>query len=195
MRKLSFIFKSNSIYYILFAFILSSFLSCKDDKNQSQKNKSIISKAKKLEDNQAKTFLTYVDSVSKLPEAKFNEAGIRSLNKRFLNRLPLVMYDPTKDENGQRIIIQYYKNNETYIKVESGIIFLIPETITDSLVVADFTDYFGSIKNEKPLIGITAQPLPVHIQVSSTRAIKLTFKNNENHNQAGVTTVEVLNYR
>ena len=77
--------------------------------------------------------------------------------------------------------------------MDSEIIFLIPETITDSLVVANFTEYFGHIKIEKPLIGITAQPLPVNIRVSSHRKIKLTFKNNENRDQAGVTMVEVLN--
>lgn len=37
--------------------------------------------------------------------------------------------------------------------------------------------------------------MPVHIRVSSDRAIKITFRNNENQNQARVTTVEVLNYR
>lgn len=61
------------------------------------------------------------------------------------------------------------------------------KTITASLDVADFTDYFGHIKTEKPLIGVTAQPQPVHIRVSSGREIKITFKNNQNKNQAGVT--------
>ena len=77
----------------------------------------------------------------------------------------------------------------------SGIIFLILKTITDSLDVADFTDYFGHIKTEKPFISVTAQPLPVHIRVSSDREIKITFKNDEYQNQAGVTMVKVVNYR
>ncbi|WP_131450844.1 hypothetical protein [Chryseobacterium sp. FH1] len=195
MRNSSFIFKSSSIYFILSAFMLNSFLGCKEENSRSNKKDSIIHKVKEVETDQNKLFLTYVDSVSKLPEAKFTEAGIRSLNKRFFNKLPVVMYDPTKEDNGQSIIIQYHKDKEEYLKMGSEIIILIPETITDSLVVADFTDYFGSIKNEKPLIGVTAQPLPVFIQVSSNRAIKLTFKNNEDKNQAGVTAVEVLNYR
>nr|WP_314492587.1 hypothetical protein [uncultured Chryseobacterium sp.] len=136
-----------------------------------------------------------MDSVSKLPEAKFTEDGIRSLNKRFLNKLPVVMYDRTKEDNRQSIIIKYHKNKEGHRKMGSEIILLIPEKISDSLVVADFTDYFGSIRNEKPLIGVTAQPLPLYIRVSSYRDIKITFKNNENQNQAGVTMVEVVNYR
>ena len=195
MRRSSFIFKSNRIYYILFTCMLSCFLSCNEDKNQSQKNNSIIPVVKELEASQAEVFLTYIDSVSKLPEAKFNEAGIRSLNKNFLSKLPLVMHDPTKEENGQNIIIQYYNNKELQSKMGSEIIFLIPEALTDSLVVADFTDYFGHIKTEKPLIGVTTQPLPVHIRVSSDREIKLTFRNNGSQNLAAVTTIEVLNYR
>ncbi|ANF52224.1 hypothetical protein A0O34_17620 [Chryseobacterium glaciei] len=195
MRNSVFIFKSNNIYYILFACILSCFLSCNEDKNQSQKNNSIIPVVKELEASQAEVFLTYIDSVSKLSEAKFNEAGIRSLNKRFLSKLPLVMHDPTKEENGQNIIVQYYTNEEVNRTTDSEIIFLIPEAITDSLAVADFTDYFGHIKTEKPLIGVTAQPLPIHIRVSSDREIKLTFRNNGNQNLAAVTTIEVLNYR
>jgi len=195
MRNSVFIFKSACIYYILFACILSCFLSCNEDKNQSQKNNSIIPVVKEWEASRANVFLTYIDSVSKLPEPKFNETGIRSLNKRFLSKLPLMMNDPTKEENGQKIIIQYYKNKELQSKMGSEIIFLIPETITDSLVVADFKEYFGHIKNEKLLIGVTAQPLPIYIAVSSDRAIKLTFNNNDKQDRAGVTTVEVLNYR
>lgn len=195
MRRPSFIFKSDRIYYIVFAFLLSCFLNCNGDHAQSRKNRSVIPQAQKMKANQAEVFLTYIDCVLKLPDTKFNEAGIRSLNKSFLNKLPLMIHDPTKEDNGKNIIIQYYKNNEGYDKIGSEIILLIPETITDSLTVADFTGCFGSIKNEKPLIGVTAQPLPVHIQVSPDRAVKLTFKNNENRDQAVVTTVEVLNYR
>lgn len=195
MRNPSSIFKSDRIYYILFAFSLSCFLNCNGDHGKSCKNRSVIPQAQKMKANQAEVFLTYIDCVLKLPGTKFNEAGIRSLNKRFSSKLPLVIHDPTKEDNGKNIIIQYYKSEEVQSTTGSEFIFLIPETITDSLVVADFTDRFGSIKNEKPLIGVTAQPLPVHIQVSSDRAMKLTFKNNENRNQAAVTTVEVLNYR
>ncbi|MFY1046672.1 hypothetical protein [Chryseobacterium sp. GP-SGM7] len=137
----------------------------------------------------------YIDSVVELPDTKFNEAGVRFLNKKFSSELPLVMHDSIKEENSKDIFIQYYKNKATYLEVKSGIIFLIPEALTDSLVITDFTNYFGPITNEKPLIGITEQPRPIHLTVSSDRAIKLTFKNNENHDQAGVTTVEVLNFR
>lgn len=195
MRNPSFIFKSDRIYYILFAFSLSCFLNCNGDHAKSRKNRSVIPQAQKMKANQAEVFLAYIDCVLKLPGTKFNEAGIRSLNKRFSSKLPLVIHDPTKEDNGKNIIIQYYKSEEVQSTTGSEFIFLIPETITDSLVVADFTDRFGSIKNEKPLIGVTAQPLPVHIQVSPDRAMKLTFKNNENRNQAAVTTVEVLDYR
>ncbi|WP_307456780.1 hypothetical protein [Chryseobacterium sp. SORGH_AS_0447] len=131
----------------------------------------------------------------KLSDTAFNETGIKSVNKKYVNQLPLVMYDPIREENRQDIIMQYYKNNETSSEVESGIVILIPPKITDSLVIADFTHYFGDLTDEKPLIGITEQPLPVRIKISSDREIKLTFKNNANRDGAGVTRVEILNYR
>lgn len=193
MGNSAFVFKPDNIYYFLFAGILSSFLSCNEDKSKSQKNSSVTPEVNERKTKQAWPFLTYIDSVSKLPEAKFNEAGILSLNKRFLSRLPLVMHDSIKGDNRKDIVIQYYRSKE-YPKVGSGIIFLIPEAIADSLVVSDFTNYFGSIKSEKTHIGITAQPLPVYITVSSERSIKLTLNNNENQSQAAVTTVEVLDY-
>lgn len=105
------------------------------------------------------------------------------------------MHDSIKEENKQDIIMQFYKNNQTSPEVESGMVILIPKTLTDSLAVLDFTHHFGPITDEKPLIRITEQPRPVHIKVSSDREIKLTFTNDINRDQAGVTMVEILNYR
>ncbi|WP_307450105.1 MULTISPECIES: hypothetical protein [unclassified Chryseobacterium] len=148
-----------------------------------------------MKNSKAWIFLTYLDSLVKLPAAEFNEAAMMSVHKKYAIELPLVIYDPAKEQNRQDIIIQYYKNNNTSNEVETGIILLIPETITDSLVVGDFTRYFGPITDEQPLIGITEQPRPVRIRVSPDRTIKLTFENNRNRDQAGVTRVEILNYR
>ena len=53
MRNSVFIFNSTCIDYILSAFILSCFLSCNEDKKQSQKNNSILPIVKELKANQA----------------------------------------------------------------------------------------------------------------------------------------------
>lgn len=184
-----------SINYILSVFVLSSFLSCKRDPGSSHKNNPVPKQAEERKVHQAEVFMAYLDSVVKLPDTGFNEEGLRSLNRRFLTELPLVMHDSLTEDNRKDILIQYYRNSERSLEVGSGIIFLIPEAISDSLVVADFTAYFGRIKNEEPLIGITEQPRPLHILVSSNREVKLTIKNNENRDQAGVTVVEILNLK
>lgn len=184
-----------SINYILSVFVLSSFVSCKRDPDLSHKNDPVTKEAKEKKVHQAEIFMAYLDSVVKLPDTGFNEEGVRSLNKRFLTELPLVMHDSVIEDNRKDILIQYYRNSEKSLEVGSGIIFLIPEAISDSLVVADFTAYFGRIKNQEPLIGITEQPRPLHILVSSNREVKLTIKNNENRDQAGVTAVEILNLK
>lgn len=175
--------------------MLGFFLSCNGENFQGKKNSAVITEVKQTKAYQTVVFLTYIDSIVKLPDARFDMPGIQSLNKIFLSELPLVMHEHAKEENRQNILLQYYENKEAALEVESGIVFLIPEALTDSLVVADFTDYFGSIENEKPLIGVTAQPLPVYIRVSPERKIKLTFKNNQNQDQAGLTAVEIINLR
>lgn len=193
MRKT--LLKLKSIAYILSAFTLGFFLSGNGENFQGMKNSAVITEVKENKAHQTVVFLTYIDSIVKLPDARFNMPGIWSLNKIFLSELPLVMHEHAKEESRQNILLQYYENKKASLEVESGIVFLIPEALTDSLVVADFTDYFGSIENEKRLMGVTAQPLPVYIRVTPKRKIKLTFKNNENQDQAGLTAVEVVNYR
>ena len=105
------------------------------------------------------------------------------------------MYDSLKVQSNDSILIQYYKSQLPNPQVESGIRFLIPKTILDSLVVSDFINYFGPVTEEKPLIGITKYPLPVHIRTSGDREIKLTFKNDVNRERAGVIMLEILNYK
>ncbi len=182
------------LYCIFVTLLLTCSISCKESntlnyrRQYTAKNPNINNPVK------AKLILTYIDSIIKLPNAKFNDAGIRSLNKRFLSELPLAMHDSVKGDNRKDIIIQFYRCKEPYPEVGSGIILLIPKAISDSLVVSDFTNYFGNIKNEKTYMSITAQPLPVYINVSSERSIKLTFNNNEKQSKAAVTTVELLNH-
>jgi len=181
--------------YPLSAFIFSCFLSCNGDHTQRQRNRTAEAEVKEIKSSRAQIFLAYLDALVKLPDAKFSEAELRSINKKYASQLPLVMYDSTQEQSRQDIVIHYYKNNQLGPVMESGIRFLVPETLTDSLVVSDFTRHFGSVTDEKPLIGITKQPLPVHIQVSSDREMKLTRKNNVNKEQAGVTMVDIFNYR
>ncbi len=191
MINSSFTFKRKSIYLTLPAFILGAFLSCSGDHAQNRKNKSVLPEVKEMKAGRPKVFLAYIDSVAKLPDTKFNEAGIRSLNKKFLHTLPLVIYDSLKEEKAQDIVMQYYRNKETNPTIHSEMIFLVPESMTDSLTVGDFMGYFGSIRKEIPLIGVTAQPLPVYIDVSPGRSIQLTFNNNEKQDKAGVIEVVV----
>lgn len=173
--------------------MLTCFLSCRGDRAQNYKERT--PEAKEIKESKAGIFLNYLDALAKLPDPTFNEAGIKSVNQNYISELPLVMHDSIKEENKQDIIMQYYKNNQTSPEVESGTVILIPRTLTDSLAVLDFTHHFGPITDEKPLIRITEQPRPVHIKVSSDREIKLTFTNDINRDQAGVTMVEILNYR
>ncbi|WP_294280690.1 hypothetical protein [uncultured Chryseobacterium sp.] len=181
------------LYYIVSACMFSCFLSCNGDHGQSQRNRTAHPEVKEIKSSQAKIFLAYLDELVKLPDATFNEAELRSINKKYASQLPLVMYDSTQEQSRQDILIHYYTNNQLGPVMESGIRFLMPETLTDSLVVSDFTRYFGNTEDEEPLIGITEQPLPVHIKVSSDREMKLTFKNNVSKEQAGVTMVEIFN--
>ncbi|MDR6515819.1 hypothetical protein [Chryseobacterium camelliae] len=181
--------------YPLSAFIFSCFLSCNGDHTQRQRNRTAEAEVKEIKSSRAQIFLAYLDALVKLPDAKFSEAELRSINKKYASQLPLVMYDSTQEQSTQDIVIHYYKNNQLGPVMESGIRFLVPETLTDSLVVSDFTRYFGNVEDEKPLIGITKQPLSVHIKVSSDREMKLTRKNNINKEQAGVTMVDIFNYR
>ena len=186
---------SKVLYYILPACMLTCFLSCRGDRAQNYKESTNTPEAKEIKESKAGIFLTYLDALVKLPDPIFNKAGIKSVNQKYVSELPLVMHDSIKEENKQGIIMQYYKNNQTSPEVESGTVILIPKTLTDSLAVLDFTHHFGPITDEKPLIRITEQPRPVHIKVSSDREIKLTFTNDINRDQAGVTMVEILNYR
>lgn len=186
---------SKVLYYILPACMLTCFLSCRGDRAQNYKESTNIPEVKEIKESKAGIFLTYLDALVKLPDATFNKAGIKSVNQKYVSELPLVMHDSIKEENKQDISMQYYKNNQTSPEVESAMVILIPKNITDSLAVLDFTYHFGPITDEKPLIGITEQPRPVHIKVASDREIKLTFRNKINRDQAGVTMVEILNYR
>ncbi|MBO9693600.1 hypothetical protein [Chryseobacterium sp.] len=185
----------NILCSILSVFILSCFLSCKGDHAQNYRNRTNIPEFRERIGNTSRIFLTYLDSLVHFPDTKFNEPTIRSFNDRYASQLPLVMYDSLKTQSNSSILIQYYKSKQLNLQVESGIRFLIPKTIADSLVVSDFTNHFGPVTNEKTLIGITKYPLPVHIRTSRDREIKLTFKNDVNRERAGVIMVEILNYK
>lgn len=174
--------------------VMAYFSGCSGGSNQiSQKE----DKLQTVNDNKTSTqqFLIYIDSIAKLPLAKFNEANILSLNKSFSGKLPLVFYHSGKLNEEKNIVIQYYRNQDLNNNIKAGAIFLVPKPITDSLRIADFTGYFGSIKKEEPLIGTTAQPLPVQIAVTDETSIKLTFNDNEKIDQAHVISVEVLKYK
>lgn len=185
-------FRILDIFFLIF--LLGSFSGCSGDHEQHQKKEDKLQVANDHKMSNSHLFLTYVDAVAKLPLQDFNEVNIQSINKKFSNQLPLVMYDPSKDDNGQSIVVQIYKNKGAANKIKSGAILLVPKHITDSLHIADFTRYFGNIKKEKPLIGITEQPLPVQITISASTAIKLTFNDHEKIEQAKVIMVEVLKY-
>jgi len=185
----------NIIYSIVTVFILSCFLSCQGDQAQNHRKRANIPEVRERIGNTSQIFLTYLDSLVNLPDAKFNEPSIRSFNDRYVSQLPLLMHDSLKVQSSDSILIQYYKNEQPNPEVESGIRFLIPKTIADSLVVSDFTSYFGSVTDEKPLLGITKYPLPVRIRTSGDREIRLTFKNDVNRERAGVIMLEILNYK
>ncbi|WP_343658115.1 hypothetical protein [Chryseobacterium sp.] len=185
----------NILYSILTVFISSCFLYCKGDHAQNYRNRTNILEVRESIGNTSQIFLVYLDSLVNFPDTKFNEPTIRSFNTRYVSQLPLVMYDSLKAQSSDSILIQYYKSEQPNPQVESGIRFLIPKTISDSLVVSDFTSHFGPATNEKPLIGITKYPLPVRIRTSRDREIKLTLKNNVSREHAGVIMLEILNYK
>ncbi|MCJ8154702.1 hypothetical protein MKJ01_13100 [Chryseobacterium sp. SSA4.19] len=191
MKNSMVIFKWKSNYFILCGLMLGIFLNCSGDHPQNRKDKSSLPEVKEMKASRPKIILVYIDSVAKLPDAKFNEAGIRSLNKKFLNKLPLVMYDSLKETQGQNIVMQYHYSKKENLTTNSEMIFLIPESMTETLTVGDFTDYFGDIREQEPLIGIIKQPLPEYIDISPKRSIKLTFNNSEKRDRAGVVMISV----
>ncbi|WP_025145658.1 hypothetical protein [Pedobacter jeongneungensis] len=168
-------------------------LSCTEDRTKNKKdNVSIIDKKSA---GVSQLFLDYTDSVTKLPSAKLNEAGITSLNRAFSGKLPLAIYNGKQYNNDKNIVVQSYKNNDTKSIIKSGVILLVPKFITDSLRIRDFTRHFGNIKEEKQMIGTTEQPLPVQINVDANTAMKLTFNPGEKLELAHVIMVEVLKYK
>ncbi|GAA4210861.1 hypothetical protein GCM10022289_38910 [Pedobacter jeongneungensis] len=173
------------------ALILICCLSCNEDRT---KNKNVLLANKKSEST-TRLFLNYTDSVTKLPLAKLNEAGIISLNRKFTGKLPLAIYNGEQQHNNQNVIVQPYQNNGTENMVKAGVILLVPKFLTDSLLIDDFTHHFGNIEEEKQTIGTTEQPLPVKINVDANTAMKLTFNPGEKLELAHVIMVEVLKYK
>ena len=187
-------FSSKIGHAVIFTFIISCFLGCNRNHSQDQKKEVKLQSVNDQKMSSTHLFLTYIDSLSKLPLTQFNEKHIQLLNKKFSGKLMIEIYNDKKHDGEKSIVVQYYKNEEKVNKVKAGLICLIPESISDSLRIADFVGYFGSIKEEKPLIGITAQPLPVKIKVSESTTIKLTFNSHEKPDQAHVIMAEVLKY-
>lgn len=190
------IMRSSFLFNISFLLIGSASLclwGCNGNVNQDSNNvgKNKVAAQKGV----TNLFLSYTDSLIKLPLASFNEEGILSLNKRFEGNLPLIIYNGKKGDDGKSIVIQPYQNKGTATNITAGIILLLPKHIADSLHIGDFTRYFGNIKEEQPAIGVTEQPLPVEINVNGNTSLKLTFNNNKKLHLAQVTTVEVLKYR
>jgi len=179
---------------VIFCAIMLCFFSCNGNRAQHKQQEDQFQKTVHQDADSIHLFLTYIDSVSKIPLSKFNEASLISLNKTFSGKLPLVLYNDGKHNDDNKIIAQVYKNKDTANKIKAGVIFLVPKSITNALHIADFTRYFGSLKKEKPMIGVTEQPLPVQIDVSASTSVKLTFNNNEKLDQALVIMVEVLKY-
>ncbi len=172
--------------------LLCLFFSCN---REPQKNERKHQAADLQEIKDSQLFLTYVDSVAHLPLVKFSEANLNALNHKFSDRLPLIMHHPSKEDDGKNIVIQLYHNNGVTDTIKAGAIFLVPKSISDSLIVEDFTRYFRKLKTEKPLIGVTAQPLPVMLDLSPGTSLKLTFNDNKDIAKAKVVTVEVLKFR
>ncbi|GGH19066.1 hypothetical protein GCM10007422_43660 [Pedobacter zeae] len=183
-------FRFNVFFVLLYA-VSTCFAGCNGNGKEENKpgNNKATAKA-----NVTDLFLSYTDSAAKLPLDRFNEAGITSLNKTFAGKLPLTIYDGKEHRDDKSIVIQPYKNNDI-ATISAGMILLVPKSITESLRIGDFTRHFGEIKKEKPLIGITEQPLPVEISIDAHTSLKLTFNNNEKLDQAHVTMVEILKYR
>lgn len=178
----------------LFVLVIGVFAGCNSDQASSVKKEEKLLKAKAGKMSETQLFLNYIDSVTKLPLKDFNEDKVQGLNQKFADQLPLVMYDASK-EPVESIVVQLYRNKAATDTVKSGAVILVPRHLTDSLRVADFTGYFGKLKKEKPLIGITAQPLPVQIDLFSGTALQLTFNDHEKPEQAHVITVEILKYK
>ncbi|KQM67159.1 hypothetical protein ASE74_06745 [Pedobacter sp. Leaf216] len=182
-------FRFNILFVLLYA-LSACFVGCNGDHKQHKTNNNQIAGKITVTD----LFLSYTDSVAKIPLNRFNESNIISLNKSFANKLPLSIYKGEQNKNAQNIIVQSYQNNNAS-HIGAGAILLLPKFISDSLRVGDFTRHFGNIKKEKPTIGVTEQPLPVEINLNAYTSIKLTFNNNEKLELAQVTMVEVLKYR
>ncbi|MEO8255075.1 MAG: hypothetical protein ABI554_11880 [Flavobacterium sp.] len=193
MKKIFFSLKMP--YYIMVTLLLTCFICCNGNNTENHKRDYNTKNVKEMKVGQTQLLLTYVDSIINLPNSKFNTLGIKSLNKTFYGQLPLLMYDPVKDEDSRQIVIQYYKNRDTIHERHSGVILLIPEYITESLSISDFIIHFGSIKKEKSFLFKTLQPLPVQINVSANTAIKLSFNNNIDQDQAGVILIEIIRFK
>lgn len=175
-----------NIFFVLLYLVGICFAGCNGDSKSV--NNHVTEKV-----NITDLFLSYTDSVAKLPLNNFNKAGIVSLNKKFADKLPLTIYNGKQESDDKNIIVQPYQNNNT-AAISAGMILLVPKSITDSLHVGDFTHRFGNIKKEES-IAVTEQPLPVEINIDAHTSIKLTFNNNEKLDRAQVTMVEVFKYR
>lgn len=168
--------------------LLSSILSCGEHQHQNGSHQP----GDVTEIKVPRLFLAYIDSVTRVPLKKFNETSLIAFDDKFSNRLPLTMHDPSRVDNGKNILMQVYRHDNAIDSIQAGAIFLLPKVISEALSVEDFTRYFGKIKAEKPLIGVTAQPLPVQIDVFPGTSLKLTYNDHANLAEAKVVTVEVL---
>jgi len=190
MIKLS--YSSKKLHFLIAALLL---ISCREEHTTNRVGDSTFESKHFKNESTTQLVLNYVDSIISLPKAKFNDAGIKALNKTFSRQLPLVLYDSTKNEDSQDILIQCYKNNDSISKIHSGVILLLPKSITESISISDFTGYFGSLNNDKPLLVAPAQPLPVQIDVSENTSIKLSFNKSVNLSDSAVIMVDILRYR
>lgn len=178
------------MFLTLIAATILCFSGCSGNgKKPDEENGPMLAEKASINDS----FLSYTDSLTKLPLSKLNDLGIVAINKAFANKLPIGLYS-SKAIGHDSIIVYPYKNNDI-ATVRAGIRLLVPQSITDSLTIGDFTRYFGDIRKEKPMIGVTEQPLPVQININANTALKLTFNNNQKLDLAHVTMVEVLKYR
>lgn len=178
------------MFHALIAATILCFSGCSGNGKQlNEKNGHIFAEKVSVKDS----FLSYTDSLTKLPLSKINDQGIVPVNKAFANKLPISLY---KGEaiGHDSIIVKPYKNNDI-ATIKAGIRLLVPQLIADSLTIGDFTRYFGDIKKEKPMIGTTELPLPVEININASTVLKLTLNNYKKLELAHVTMVEVLKYR
>lgn len=177
------------MFLALIVAITLCFSGCRDRKQAEEKNVNLLMQKKSI----VASFLSYTNALTKLPLSKPNDQALVPINKAFADKLPITTYKG-KAIADDSIVVHVYKNNDI-ATISAGIRLLVPESITDSLTIGDFTRYFGSVKKEKPMIGITEQPLPVEISIDANTALKLTFNSNEKLELAHVTMVEVLKYR